>query len=204
MKSTYSLVVLLVLTTLSLPAREYVERMAVKRGQKTVEDRVLPLACVTIGLDYAALPINELTLTNTDTKDTWVAKVGSLSAAHPHVLTAMHGEHRSFTMLVVHLNPGRYQLESVEFEGKGRTFFSFNLHSPKHYYFEVRPGCVNYVGSLMISAEWQAIFILPGGHTSFPTSVWIEPTATRDKQWATDVVPGMAPLPSAESELRIE
>ena len=107
-------------------------------------------------------------------------------------------------MAILHLQPGRYLIKRIEYEGERRTHFYFNLSPQHHFYFTVKPACANYAGSLVISANWNAVLATPLNHEKFPVSYSIEPTAQRDTKWAMDVVPGMAGVRSVESLLEKE
>ena len=200
MKKTHCLLAVLVavFATFSLSGKDFVTKMAVKRGQQVVNPDVLPLACITVVLDHAALPLNQMIFDACDTKDIWIAKVGTLVASHPKVLTAMQGDHRSLTMLIVHLDPGWYQFYSMDFEG-----VHIGSEDNKGFRFYVKPGCVNYVGSFVISttsAAWDALTY----QRQLAGMVTAEPTAHRDRKWATDVVPGLASLPAKESAISMD
>jgi hypothetical protein len=192
---------LLILTALCLPGREIVVKLAVKPGQKTVDPTLLPLVCITVGLDYAELAVTEFSVVNLDTKDIWIAKVGSLIPTRPKVITAMKGQHRLLAMMVFHLKPGRYQLRQVEFEGSGQSLFVCNLNETKSISFNVAPDRVNYVGSFILQSEWN--LFLARGPGKIPASITVEPTAERDAKWVTRVVPGIACLASVHSALEI-
>jgi hypothetical protein len=198
MNATRLFAILLVVSAISLSGKDFTVKMAVKRGQKTVSHDLLPLACLTVVLDHAALPISEIRVFNPITKDEWFAEVGSFDASHPKVLTAMQGDHRSLIMVILHLPPGRYGLSLIEFQGRNlsREIFLFKEHD--NYFFDVKADCVNFVGSLVVNANWDLI----SGQGEFPASFSLERTATRDRKWATDVVPGLAGLPSEESMIQ--
>ena len=119
MRSVCLIALLFVFTEASLTGKDIVVKMAVKRGQTTINHNILPLVCITFVLDHAALPISEVGFTNLITKDDWFAKVGSLNSRQPDVLTAMQGDHRSLIMVILHVQPGRYEITDLEFEGGG-------------------------------------------------------------------------------------
>ncbi len=196
MKTICLLSVLLLATALWLPGKEIVVKMAVKRGQTTIDREILPLVCITFVLDKAAMPVNEARFINTNTKDRWIGLVRCVDPTHPKVLTAMQGEHRSLVMLILRLEPGRYNWREVEFEGRNRSLFFTDASDTTQFYFDVKPNCVNFVGSLVIGVDWSRVSV---GYGELPASITVEQTAHRDKKWATDVVPGMSGLLSVES-----
>jgi len=126
-----------------------------------------------------------------------IVRALALSKIHPNVLTAMLGEHRVLTMVILHLNPGRYQVSSIEFEGRNRSYFTMSLQRNNQWSFEVKPACVNYVGSLVISADWEKFAT---GSITVPTKIEVEQSQQRDWKWATSVVPGLASLPPGASK----
>ncbi len=188
-------------------------RVAVKRGQAIVDARLLPLACIAIVTDEVALPLDVMVLEDVTTHKVYRAVLSkTFGSSHPDLLTAVAGRHRSVSMAILHLNPGRYRVKSLEFVGPssriGITTFSFDLTQGRSFAFTVRPACANYVGSLVISADWDAIYAprvnaFRGGfgETKFGAQLTIEPTAARDMKWASDVIPGMGRLRSESSPL---
>jgi hypothetical protein len=178
--------------------------VAVKRGQQTVEPSVLPLVCLTIVTDRIALPLEILSIQEIDTHDLISARLEKkLGHSESEVLTAIQGDHQSLSMVILHLKPGRYWLSGLYFEGRHRTEITFDLLKPIRYYIIVKPGCVNYVGSLVVSTDWESIRQPRSGESvDFSCRLGTEQTAQRDKKWAADVVPGMAHLPSVESSIQ--
>jgi hypothetical protein len=189
--------------------------IAVKRGQRSVDPGLLPLVCIRITTDEAALPLESMTLENLDTHEELLAMLSNLlNNDYPEMLTAAEGDHRSLSMPILHLRPGRYQIKSLYFEGPSTlnfdSSFIFEVAQQNRYSFTVKPDCVNYVGSLVIFVDWSAIRAplitrsSPEGMTRFLTRCAVEDTAARDAQWATDVIPGMKGLSSVASHIDIE
>ena len=65
--------------------------MAVKRGQQTIDPRLLPLICLTFTTDDIALPISALTLEDASTHKELLVILGTFNPACPDVLTAQLG-----------------------------------------------------------------------------------------------------------------
>lgn len=179
-------------------------RVAAKRGQQTIEPAALPLVCLAVVTDNIAVPIESLLIARVDRDERIKASFGiSLTHPTPEVLTALQGDHRSLSLVILHLAPGRYRLVRVEFLGKRRSYFGFNLEKAAPYFFTVAPGSVNYLGSLVVSADWKAIQPSRVASVSFPARWSIEPSGSRDKKWAGDLIPGMTTLPSIDSPIEI-
>jgi hypothetical protein len=183
--------------------------IAVKRGQQSVDPQILPLACITITMDNMALPLDVMVLSNLDTHETIKAILSkTFDTNHPDLLTAISHHTRSLSMPILHLKPGHYLMNSLEFVGPairfGITSLTFDLDRRNRFVFEVKPGCVNYVGSLVISADWSRVHTPHVGENAynpspqsagFNCSFSIEETTGRDAKWAADVVPGMGTCP---------
>ena len=181
--------------------------VAVKRGQQTVDPKLLPLACLSLTTEDIALPLDTVVVEDLSTHAELWAHVGTNDPTHPDILTALEGDHRSLSLVILHLNPGQYRLKKLEYLGARNSYFDFDLKEAYHLVFTVQPGCVNYIGGLAIGADWRSIRMpapsLKGvAEASFRTSVTIEHTAKRDAKWAVDVIPGMASLPATESPLQ--
>jgi hypothetical protein len=202
MKKTWIIIIAL---TMALSVHSYASsvRVAVKRGQKTVDPSILPLVGISFTTDSIALPIESLLLEDAATHELIKAKLGTLDTTHPNVLTAFQGTHRSLCMVIIHLKPGKYRLKSLEYQGELRTYFTFGLENERHLYFIVKDGCVNYIGSIVIVVDWRSIK-WQRGRTNLPVSITVEQTASRDAKWAADVIPGMAGLPSENSAIEAE
>jgi hypothetical protein len=207
---------LLLVAACAVPAAGHASAIAVKRGQARVDPAILPLVCVEIGTVGKALPLDSVTFENLDSHaETRMVLSNSFDASHPDMLTAAAPGPRSLSLPILKLKPGRYQMKSLEFVGPGYSTlygrsissYTMNLAGGTVYWFEVRAGCVNYVGGLEIAANWAAIYYAAGqggmanqpAHTEFPTTIAIVETARRDAKWACDVDPGMLSLPASFS-----
>ncbi len=182
--------------------------VAVKRGQKVVEASSLPLVCICIETYRAALPLDKIVFEDLDRGTVIKAVVAkSLNPSRPDMLTANADGNRSLSMPILHLPPGRYVIKSLEFvgpqSGVAGTSFEFDVSTTRQYIFRVQEGCVNYVGSLVITADWETIrlpYISANAvnptqaSQQFASRVSTEQSAVRDARWATDVVPGMQDL----------
>ena len=188
-------------------------RVAVKRGQEKIDPDSLPLACITIGTAEKALPLDVMVLENIATHKEYKAILSkTFNSSHPDLLTAVSRENRSLSMAILHLPVGRYQIKSLEFVGpsswSGISSFTFDLTQGRYFAFTVQPNCANYIGSLMISANWNYIrmphvntFTGGSAETNFGCQMTIEQTAERDMKWASDMDPGMRLLRSVSSPL---
>jgi hypothetical protein len=188
--------------------------IAVKKGQQSIDSRDLPLTCIVIETDGAALPLDVIVFENLDTHESVKAtltKTFDIDNSHPDMLTAMMFGYRYLSMPILHLKPGRYLVKSLEFVGPspglGISVCSFDLAQEHRYWFVVKPSCVNYVGGLVISADWNLVFrphafnLRSADTTRFDFRVTIERDTARDMKWASDGVPGMRGLPSVVSAI---
>lgn len=180
--------------------------IAVKVGQKTVDAHALPFACITIGTANVTVPLRKLILENLATHKTFLTLVPlphGRRRAYPYGGDARR---RALSMAILRLPPGHYWLKEVDFTPYGPTvgWVQCRLPESKAYSFTVTPGCVNYVGSVIFSADWKSAE--HGGselagriEKHFTTRVATENTAWRDVNWACELIPGMRSLPSRAS-----
>lgn len=191
--------------------------IAVKRGQQAIEPSALPLVCLAVTTDNAALPLDAIDLEDTRTHQKIHAVLSkTFDREHPDMLTALSGTNRSLSLPILHLPPGKYLIQAMEFVGPsagiGRDSTTSSLEFDLRGYgfvFEVKAGCVNYVGGIVIGSAWRSISapflsnnIKPTTATShFSAEIHAEDSAARDQKWATDVVPGLKTLPAVNSEL---
>ena len=196
-----------------LPALADASSIAVRRGQATVDPAILPLVCLEIGTDGIAMPVDSIVFENL--ADHTVQKVivsNSFDTAHPDMLTAAAPGPISLSLPILRFNPGRYQIKSIDFVSGGLSNFTINVSQSANYWFEVKPGCVNYVGGIEIAADWAAIRRHFNGqyrandpvHINFASTLWVRQTVQRDVKWACSVDPGMLALPLAVSAIHRE
>lgn len=174
---------------------------AVIPGQKTIDPKILPLVCITFGLQNAELPVLGILITDLNNGRTLVADVSSNdSRSQPKVLVTMDGPNRQLSMLILHLHPGRYELRSIDLEGGSNCRFTVDISKERQCRFTVKPECVNYVGSVLITANWRSMF-LPRDGEHFPVFVRLLKSGAHDRVWAENAAPGMAAFPSEISEM---
>jgi len=182
-------------------------RIPVKVGQKEVDPRRLPFACITIGTAGVRVPIEKVVLENVDTRKELTGQLGKFFGAdHPDYPFGGDEKRRALSMAILELPPGRYRLKLVEFtpEGVGTNTLTLTLADENTFRFTVKPGCVNYVGSVVFSADWA--LVTTGGVWSGSTlekridsRATVEHTGRRDQKWAAKLIPCLATLPSQES-----
>jgi len=201
-------IALVALCLINLPAKA--SSIAVKRGQTTVDPAILPLVCLEVATKGGVLPLDGFVFENLDDHTIttlWVA--GRIEDSHPDILTAMAPGPLSLSLPILRLRPGRYAINSVLFLTGGFSDFTMDL-SAAGYWFEVKPGCVNYLGGLEIAAEWSSIrrFYQEHGRLAhdvakmnIETMTFIRDTVQRDVKWACSVDPGMAALPLTVSRV---
>lgn len=183
-------------------------RLAVKRGQKSVDAATLPFACIRLTLAGASLPIQQIIFRDLDRQTDVTAMLAkTFGEAHPDYLTAMEGNSRSAILAVLRMKPGHYRILSVEYNPKmigGVGTMMIDTAKQGSFEFVVEAGQVNYVGCLVIAPQWntrQAPTItrtISSYHSesTFAVRLTIEATGEQDRKWAGDVVPAMRDLPS--------
>jgi hypothetical protein len=142
-----------------LPAALHASSIAVKRGHARVDPGILPLVCLEVGTVGAALPLDFIVFENLGTHDELkMVLTSSFDTAHPDMLTAAAPGSTSLSLPILRFKPGRYRIKSIDFVSGGLSTFTMNLADNASYWFEVKAGCVNYVGGLEIEADWGWIF----------------------------------------------
>lgn len=182
--------------------------IAVLRGQKTVDPSILPLVCLEIGTVGTPLVVDSILLENLDTHaEESRTLANTFGQSHPDILTAAAPGPRSLSLPIMKFRPGRYRLKSIVFVGPGDGY-TLDISSAG-LSFEVKPGCVNYVGGIEINADWAYLFTRANrrmdyhqvNRVSVQSSVVCKDTVHRDAKWACDQIPGMLALPSAISRV---
>jgi TonB family protein len=188
--------------------------IAVKRGQATVDPKILPLACLTIATNGVALPLYEIVIADIETGTEITLVVGDPD--HPaeklDMLTAVAKGNQSLSLAIVHLQPGTYLLKRLYFlyyRHQSESNFTFDVSGKNRYYCRIEPGCVSYLGTVAVSADWDkptysAIDLRyhNAAQTRIDYTITTEETSRRDFRWASDVVPGMKGLPSIPSPIK--
>jgi hypothetical protein len=201
----------LVFGVLTLPSTIWASSIAVKRGQTKVDSAILPLVCVEIGTRGIALPIDSILFENMEThEEQTMYLTNSFNSSHPDLLTAVAPDSLSLSLPILRFKPGRYRVMSIDLVSGGASNMTLSLAEFGTFWFLVQDGCVNYIGGLEISADWNGIIRKMRGaalnnepkRTQFATVVTLRQTAKRDVKWACDVDPGMLALPLALSQLR--
>ncbi|OIQ85602.1 hypothetical protein GALL_325390 [mine drainage metagenome] len=190
--------------------------VAVRRGQTVVDARLLPFSCICITEDgdvTAGIPLEKLEVENISTHQKLTAELAKSFTENPDILTAVEGGTRILQLAILRLPPGEYQVDKVSFSPStaGEAVNSFEVDASKclAMKFRVKPGVVNYQGSIVISTDWAAMkFRLAQAeikHTdiSLVTDVNMRyvDSYQRDVRWVDDVVPGMRRLPRVDSPL---
>ena len=190
--------------------------LAAKRGQQNVDASILPAVCISFGTNGIAMPIHSISVRNLSAnKPTKFVVSKTFGNSKPDYLTAVAGD-TVWCLLTLHLAPGDYVLEQIEYNGgKNDSFdYSFNFTQPTEgkYVFHVAPDAVNYVGSIEFSALWNPRLIHASANIlhdsiireSLPSSIKVENSAERDKKWVSDQIPGLRNFPSIISQISKE
>lgn len=206
--------VLKLISTLTVLALLGCQGPAVKRGQTRVPEEALPLACLTVALQYGAWPLQAIEFENLANHSkhsfTFGQSFGGTTADYP---TAIQGSSRVLCMAIVHLQPGEYIIRRIEFSPTIRGSIAtteIRLDTDHQYTFVVIEGAANYLGSIVLSPDWPRLTsLLSTSNRSFSSGTFgiaisTEQTQSRDMKWAADVVPGMAPLKSVVRRIEVK
>jgi len=163
-----------------------------------------------------AIPLNSVVLEDGDTHAEQRLIVSSVfGSAHPDLLTAYTPDHKSLSLPIVRLRPGRYMVRQLEFVAvpgvRATTTVTFDVSTPEHgVWFEVKAGSVNDVGGISVWADWNnALSRLSSNdnqrlrQASFASQTSVTQTMARDAKWACDVIPCMIPLPLVVSPIHV-
>lgn len=190
--------------------------IAVDPGQATFDKRNLPLVCMEVGTLGAAVPLDSVIIAEMKGgSDRRLTFADSLYHMHSRLLTAYSPNQESLALPIFRLQPGKYVIRRLEFigpaTGLGYTTLTFGVGSDDHpAWFEVKAGCVNFVGGISVRADWPhvGITVLPGSLSgvsqhSFAAQVFVTNKISRDAKWACDRIPCIAALPSVVSPIRM-
>lgn len=185
--------------------------IAVLRGQTSVDPRILPLVCLEVATLHAALPLDYIVVQKLpEQKTIRLNLANTFSTAKSDLLTAYSGaSDASLSLPIFRLQVGRYRILKIGFDrGAGSPVgFDVPIGEIMDLEFQVAPACVNYVGSLQITADWETIRRGLGGpienngakKVSFQYYVIASDDTRRDVKWACDTIPAMKGLPLAIS-----
>lgn len=215
LKACFSLCVLtLILTGVGQAA---VISLPVKRGQKAINPKLLPLSCLAVTTHGATFSLRQLTVENTKTKTRYIA----VFEKSLDLLTAAQADQKAHSLAIMQLPEGHYRILKLMFilPEHPELDLIFDFGESRNFNFKVNPGAVNYHGSMTISADWKMItsasdavtdvLIGPwnpsipgwGAESKLNSRVELEDTLSRDVKWVADVVPGMTKLPMVSSPL---
>lgn len=188
--------------------------VAVKRGQTIVDPSELPFSCICIteaGEATTGIPLEKMEVENLSTHQTITAELAKSFSESPDILTAVEGGKRVLQLAILRLPPGEYQLTKVSFSPStgedGLNLFAVDLSEILSMKFQVKPGVVNYQGSIVISSNWAGMkyrLAKAGANhqdvqVTADVNLSYEDTYGRDVRWVDDVVPGMRVLPRVDS-----
>jgi hypothetical protein len=181
----------------------------VRVGQKEVDAKKLPFACITIGIADVRVPLEKVVVEDVESHKEYAGQMGKLfTGARPEYPYGGDEKRRVLSMAILALPAGRYRLKMVEFtpesQGSVVNYMIMNLPDSVDYRFTVKAGCVNYVGSIIFSADWSlashgAVEVQGGIVKSFEVERSVEHTEKRDRKWANTLIPGLAALPWQDS-----
>lgn len=188
--------------------------IAVARGQPWVDPAILPLACLTLQTTGAALPLYRVDLREVESGEALQLIVGDPdNPEHLAMLTANANGNQSLSQAILRLKPGTYEITGVIFLDRDRhnkldTSYGFDLAEKERFFCRVNPGCANYLGTLVINADWGKISYTINsykyGHRVPITHTYqVQETSRRDFKWAGDLVPGMRKVPSVPSPIHV-
>jgi hypothetical protein len=188
--------------------------VAVYPGQATFDAKGLPLVCVEIGTIGAAVPFDSLIVADRKSgTERRLSFADSLYNFHSQLLTA-YTRTESLALPIFHLPAGQYVIRRLEFvvnqSYQSHSLLTFGVGSDQHpVWFEVKPGCVNYIGGIDVQAQWANAGVAPlpgslaGASThSFSARTIFSNRMARDAKWASDKAPCMGALPWAVSLMR--
>ncbi|HEY1794392.1 MAG TPA: hypothetical protein VGG34_15865 [Opitutaceae bacterium] len=192
--------------------------LAVKRGQTKFDKRELPLVCLEVSTYGLALPLETVVVTNMSTHEqTTLGFRGAFEGKQVQLLTAAT-KTESLSLPIFHLPAGKYSIETMYFDGPTMasgigvttTGYTMNVSSEGHKaWFEVRPGCVNFVGGIrfvIISGRRGGMQASMYGSSSFKFQSSVQATRylAGDAKWACDEVPCISALPAAASAIQMQ
>ena len=183
---------------------------AVIRGQRDISNDILPLACLTVGVDGRGWALERVVFENAKTHSTAEFVLNkSFDSSHPDYPTAVEGNRYVLCMAIVHLQPGDYCIQTIEFSPhieQGVATTRLNFDSQHGFRFSVSAGAANYLGTLYVTPDWRQVGSVfqptrEGSHGQFSAGYRIAQSGPRDKKWAEDVIPAMAKAPSVFGHL---
>jgi hypothetical protein len=214
-----ALVMILTATAaLSAPSVFRESSIAVGRGQTNFDPVNLPLVCIEIATVNSDARLISMALQSKATNSELKLDFASIrTVTDPGLLTALHpSDHSSLSLVIIGLNPGRYELSQVIFVPspgyRTSVRWTFGIGSAEHpVWFEVKAGRVNYVGGVSVTANWAEVASHLSSNVNqrlheahFTSQNSITKTMERDAKWACDVDPCMRTLPSVVSPIQID
>jgi hypothetical protein len=207
--------ILCVAASLLLSSAAVANDLAVDPGQQAFERKNLPLVCMEVGTIGAAIQFDSLIIADRKTGvERRLSFKEPMYNMHTRLLAA-HTSTESLALPIFHLEPGQYVVLRLEFVtgaygARSRPLMTFGVGSDaRPIWFEVKPGCVNYVGGIDVKADWanSGAAPLPGSLQGVTTHSFAARTSfnnriARDAQWAGDRAPCMASLPWTLSLMR--
>jgi hypothetical protein len=183
---------------LALSSCETRIRPPVVVGQTSVDASRLPFACITIATTGRWVPVENIVVENLDTQATTVCTLGEGYNRSPQYPLEENEGGRALSLAILQLVPGHYRLKSVHVSP---LFATMTLPAPAgpDYQFVVAPGRLNFVGTVVYSADWRKALILAPTVKDFDCRMSLERTAEHDRLWATARIPALAALPYCES-----
>lgn len=186
--------------------------LAVKRGQVQADPNALPFVCLVVGTSNIGMPLHSVTLLNAATSQAHTAIVSkTFGGSKPDYLTAIDGKDM-LCLVVLEVPPGEYYLKAVEYTGNKNDSYSytFDFSAVRKLKIVADRKSVNYVGSVVIAANWRPMLIRPTNalilNSSFsdklPAQLVVKDTAARDLAWARDQIPALRNLPFTLSRIQ--
>jgi len=165
-----------------------------------VSKDLLPFACLTIGVKGGGWPLENIVFESAITHKTITFVFNkSFNSSHPDYLTAVENSDKVLCMAIVHLEPGDYIINRIEFSPTVRNAVAtteFDFSREHGYRFTILPNAANYLGTLTITPDWRVVdsVLVPShynGKGKFAANFVVESTQVRDKKWAEDMIPGL-------------
>ncbi len=190
--------------------------LAAAVGQAEVPTKALPIVCLSVALDGVDVPIDHVVVQDITSKKRF--KI-DMARAHgrdgkPRFPKRVTGGRYAVSMAILAVPAGTYRLSQVQYQSSEDAGESseliFDLPKAEAYQFVVKPGMVNYAGTVIIASNWgtaekRALVNDTNNSLSsegeFGGSLRTQDTTAADRSWLKELIPGLAALPSCDSPI---
>ncbi len=193
--------------------------LAAAIGQAEVKPTTLPIVCLSLALDGVDVPIDHVIVQDTTTKKRYKL---DMAKAHgrdgkPRFPKRVAGGRYAVSMAILSVPAGTYRLSQVQYlsseDASEAAEMTFDLPKEETYHFVVKPGKVNYAGTVIIASNWGTVerrALVNDTNNSlssqgeFGGSLRTQDTTATDRSWLKELIPGLAPLPSCDSPIGVK